>query len=421
MDRQKATSVSKWCLFTSAALAAALLPACAKPNEYKAPPPVEVTVSPPVSGAMTDTIETDGIVAATQQVEIRAQIAGLIKQIHFKDGQDVKEGDLLFEIDPREYSAAASQAAAGVVDLEARLSFAKSDFERSEELYTNNSISQQEFEMARQKMKALDAQVVAARAAQAGAAVKLDFTKVKAPIDGRMSRRLVDRGQLVGAGEATLLATIVSSDSTYVEFSFGESELQRVREYFGKDPKIREAYFANPVVRAGLRGEDGFPHLGKLDSFENEIQSSTGSLRLRGIFPSGNGLFPGVSCRVEVPLGTSEGLAVPEAALMLDQVGRYVFVVDEKQQIERKNVKLGVRTGALRRIESGIAATDRVVVRGQVRVRLGTHVTAKEEKVQPPAAPGAPATPSAPAAPSAAAPAAGGSAPTPAPKEPKAP
>jgi len=400
-------------LLPSAVAALSLLGAC-NANVYQPPPPVEVVVSKPVSGKMEDSLLLDGLVSGVQSVEIRAEVEGKITAIHFEDGQMVKEGDLLFTIDPRTLAAEASGASAQVAALRAQLAYAEADFNRQQQLYEAGNVSLQRFEQSRQALKALQAQVNAAKAGAAGAAVQLEYTRVVSPITGKMSRRYVDKGQLVGAGSPTPLATVVSTGATYVEFSIAQSDLLWARQYLEKQGVKTGADAAkNVVLRVALPGEEGFPHVGRMQSVENVLSASSGTLKARGIFDNDDGkLLPGLFCRVEIVLGTSEGLAIPELALMLDQVGRYVFVVNDKSEIERANVTLGGRKGDLRRITDGLDATHDVVVRGMARVRLGSKVKPTVEQVDAvkaageaaaadgaaPAAGNAPAEPAAPAA-----------------------
>lgn len=369
-------------LFLSAVAVLSLLGAC-NANVYQPPPPVEVVVSKPISGKMEDVLLLDGLVSGVQSVEIRAEVEGKITGIHFEDGQMVKEGDLLFTIDPRTLAAEASGASAQVAALQAQLSYAEADFNRQQQLYEAGNVSLQRFEQSRQTLKALQAQVNAAKAGAAGAAVQLEYTKVVAPIAGKMSRRYVDKGQLVGAGEPTRLATIVSTGATYVEFSIAQSDLLWARQYLEKQGVKPGEGAAHVILRVALPGEEGFPHVGRMQSVENVLSATSGTLKARGIFDNDDGkLLPGLFCRVEIVLGTSEGLAIPEKALMLDQVGRYVFVVNDKSEIDRANVTLGSRKGELRRITDGLDAKHDVVVRGMARVRLGSKVKATVEQIE---------------------------------------
>ncbi len=363
--------------------------ACAEPNTYQPPPDVEVTVATPITGEVMDVIETDGVISGLEEVEIRAQVQGTITEIHFENGQIVEEGDALFTIDPRPYRAALTQARAEMRTVRAGADFARSSLERAVNLHNTGAMSDQQFDQVRQTNVGAIASVAQAQAAVQNAEINLSYTNVVAPIPGRMSRRLVDRGALVGAaGDATRMATVVNASGVYADFSLSQNEVLTVRT------RVREAVQENGLevaeieipVLVALANEEGYPHRGHLDSVENTMSSSTGTLAMRALMPNDDTtLIPGIFARIRVPLGRSEGILVPEVAVGLDQVGRYVFVVDEENEVQRVNVRVGAQhEGTYLRIEEGLTGDEKVVINGMVRIRVGSHVTATEETLEPP-------------------------------------
>ncbi|RLB54675.1 MAG: hypothetical protein DRJ42_08500 [Deltaproteobacteria bacterium] len=363
--------------------------ACEEANTYQPPPPVEVTVATPITGEVMDVIETDGVIAGLEEVEIRAQVQGTITEIHFENGQIVEEGDALFTIDPRPYSAALQQARAELRTVRAAADFARTTLSRAEDLHRTGAMSDQQFDQARQTNVGAIARVAQTQAAVQNAEINLDYTNVVAPIPGRMSRRFVDRGALVGAaGDATRMATVVNSTRVYADFTLSQNEVLTVRT------KVRESVEENGLevseieipVLVALANEEGYPHHGHLDSVENTMNSSTGTLSMRALMPNADAtLIPGLFARVQVPLGRSQGILVPEVAVGLDQVGRFVFTVNEENEVERQNVTVGAQhEGTYVRIEEGLAGDEKVVINGMVRIRVGSHVTATEETLEPP-------------------------------------
>ncbi|MGF1467766.1 MAG: efflux RND transporter periplasmic adaptor subunit [Sandaracinaceae bacterium] len=363
-------------------------------NAYQPPPPTPVTVARPVTGTLLDVIEQDGVVTGLQQVEIRARVQGTITAIHFEDGADVETGDPLFTIDPQEYRAALDQAQAALQARQAAAALARTTFERAERLYEGESISLQELDERRQAASREVSNVAEARAAVESARINLGFTEVRSPIDGQISRRLVDIGALVGFDGPTLLARVVNRSQVYVDFSLSQDEVldlrARVREQLpeDRDPEqpVRDIHI--PVF-VRLANEESFRHEGFLDSVENTLNPSTGTLEMRGVFPNtGSDLLPGLFCRVRLPVGRAEGTLVPETAIGLDQVGRYVFVVEEGEDgqptVERRDVIVGSSQGGFQRIRQGIEADDRVVINGMARLRVGSRVEPTEETLEPP-------------------------------------
>lgn len=373
---------------------------CAPANAYQPPPPIPVTVAHPLYGTLVDAIEQDGVVSGVQQVEIRAQVQGTITGIHFENGQEVEVGQALFTIDPRPYRVALQQAQARVRSQRAEARFAEVSLQRARRLQKQDAISEQVFDEAEERDNRARADLSQGRAAVDAARIRLDYTQVTSPIRGRISRRLVDQGALVGHDGPTLMARVINASRVYVDFAISQNEVLSLRDRVRADPERKKARGEAAAdeeivvpVEVGLANEEGFPHRGVLESVANTLSATTGTLELRAVLENADrGLAPGLFCRVRVPIGRAEGLLIPEVATGLDQVGRYVYVVVKKEgedRVERRDVVLGGQDGAFRRIQSGLAREDRVVINGMARLRVGAKVAVAEETLSRPNEPAA--------------------------------
>lgn len=366
---------------------AAFLAGCGEKGGAPAePPPPEVTVAKAISRDLTEWDEYVGRIAAIDDVELRARVNGYLEKTHFKDGQMVKKGDLLFTIDPRPYQALVDKAAARLSEAEAALALADSNLKRAESLLKSNGISAEEVDIRRGNEQAATAEVQAAKADLAAANLDLEFTRVKAPIDGRIDRDLVTPGNLVSGGSdgATLLTTIVSVDPIHCYFEADESDyLKYVRlDREGKRPSSRDT--ANPV-ELGLADEEGFPHKGKMDFVENAIDRDTSTIQGRAIFDNPDktltpGLFARVRLRGEV---LENAVQIPDGAIGRDQAENFVWVVDEKNIANRRAIKTGSLIDGLRVVSEGLEAGERIVVNGLQRVRPGISVFPTEVIIAP--------------------------------------
>jgi RND family efflux transporter MFP subunit len=364
---------------------AAFLAGCGQGQEQqqaKAPPPPTVTVANPVKRTVTDHDEYVGRFVAVNAVEVRARVSGYLDSVHFKDGQLVKQGDLLFTIDKRSFQNALDQAQATLVQAKAGLSFAQADLERGESLVKEKTITQQTFEQRTQAARIAQAAVTRAEAAVRQAELDLQFTELRAPIDGRIGARQVSPGNLVTGGTTsnTLLATIVSTNPVYLEFTFDEASFLRYQRLGNTGHDVASRNGGVPVTLK-LIDEAAFDHKGRMDFVNNVISTSTGTILGRAVFQNPNGLFtPGMFARVRVPAsGPHAALLVPDTAIGSQQTQKYVLVVDETGVAKSKAVTLGQLVGKLRVIKSGLQANDKVVVGGLARVRAGQKVTVKEE------------------------------------------
>ena len=375
------------------------VPAGCKHQEAPAPPPPVVTVAKPVRQEVINYEYFTGRTDAIASVDLRARVQGFLKSIHFKDGTEVKKGALLFVIDPAPFKAKLDQAEASLARTKAVGENAEFHYKRLKEAYDKKVATSLELFNALYIRDETVANVASAKAVVEQARIDLGYTKVYAPIDGRMSRHLVDIGNLVGVSEPTLLATIISQDPIYAYFDISESdplvhiELQRLRRDDSK-PRERNKLSAD----LGLTGEAGYPHVGHLDYCSNRVDPGTGTFRIRGVWPNGQRvMLPGMFARIRLPIGKEKhALLVPSVAVAADQAGSYLLVVDSRNVVRHQRVKLGETVKGLRVVREGLKPDDWVVVNGLQRARVGSMVTPQRQS--PPAtkpAKGKPTPPSA--------------------------
>ena len=355
------------------------------------PPPPAVTVAKPVQRTVVDQDEYVGRFAAVDSVEIRSRLSGYLSEIHFKDGQMVKQGDLLFTIDRRPFEIALEQMRANLAQARANLAFTEADLTRGQSLLTNKTITEQAYDQRTQAKAVATASVTAQEAMVHSAELDLDqYSQLRSPIDGRIGDRRVAAGNLVtgGAGaNTTLLATVVSVDPIRFEFTFDEQSYLRYVRYASASKEVA-ALNGNVPVSLELIDENEFKHTGKIDFVDNAINTSTGTIRGRAVFDNADGIFtPGMFGRLRVPGSPPyTALLLPDAAIGSEQVRKYVLVVDDSGMVQQKYVTLGQLDGGLRVIKDGLDANDRVIVNGLMRARPGIKVNAQEQ-----AAPAAPA------------------------------
>ena len=348
-----------------------------EPPALAATPPPVVMVSLPVEREVRDYYEYTGRTAAVEAVEVRARVSGYLVKVNFQEGAVVKKGDLLFQIDPRPFQAVLDQAKGQVAQLEARLARAEADVTRYERLLPKGAASQKDLDTAVADRGEARAGIQSARAAVDRAALDLEFTKVTAPISGRISRHLIDEGNLVTA-DTTLLTTLVSIDPMYVYFDADEGSVLRVRQLI-REGKLRSARDVAVPVLLGLANETGFPHQGTINFVDNQVNPQTGTLRLRGVFPNENGaLEPGYFARVRLLIGQTHGaLLVTERAIDTDQGQKILYVVNDKSEVHSRPIRVGALHDGLRVIEEGLQPGERVIVNGLLQVRPGIPVTPK--------------------------------------------
>jgi RND family efflux transporter MFP subunit len=379
---------------------ATLVASCGERQQQSGgPPPPAVTFAKPIKRTVVDYDEYVGRFTAINAVEIRARVSGYLDKLHFKDGQLVKQGDLLFTIDKRPFQNALDQARANLVQAQSNLAFTESDYTRGQQLVRDKTITDQTFEQRAQAFRNARASVTNNEAAVRQAELDLEFTELRAPINGRIGDRRVSPGNLVTGGtggNTTLLAAIVSTDPIYFEFTFDEASYLRYQRLASAGQDVASRNTGVPVALK-LIDESDFDHEGRMDFVDNVIERSTGTIRGRAVVANTNEIFtPGMFARVRVP-GTSpyEALLVPDAAIGTEQARRFVMVVDDQDTAQPKYVTLGqVTKDGLRAIKDGIGPDDRVVVSGLMQARPGQKVRPEEQGAKP-AAPGAGGAPQA--------------------------
>ena len=370
-----------WIVVVIAGVLAA--PGCAKPKPKPADSkPPEVLVSQPTTEDVTDYEEFIGHIEAVQSVEVRARVTGYLNKVHFTDGAEVNQGDLLFEIDDRPYQAEHDRAQSTLEQGKAHLSRLNKDHSRAESLLARNAIGREEYDRIQGDYAEAIAMIGVAQAEVDKTALNLEFTKVTASLSGRTSQSLVDPGNLVQA-DVTALTSIVSLDPVHVYFDIDERTLLKFRRLIS-DGKIRSrADGAEVAVLVGLSDEPDFPHVGKINFSDNKVDSGTGTLRLRGIIdnPKPRIFSPGMFARVRLPVGAPHrSILVSEQALGADQGKKFVYVINDKDEVVYQLVEVGSLNHGLRVIDKGLAMGDRVVVGGLQRVRPGIKVMPQSEE-----------------------------------------
>ncbi|AXA91231.1 efflux RND transporter periplasmic adaptor subunit [Massilia sp. YMA4] len=329
-------------------------------------PPVSAAVV--VEKAVAETQEFSGRLEAIDRVEIRARVSGFITAVNFKPGSQVKKGDVLFVIDPRPYQAEADRAQAAASSAKAKADLARLELQRAEKLLADKAIAQREFDERASTQKELDANARAAQAQYEAAKLNLSYTRVTSPIDGRVSKAEITLGNLVDG--SVVLTSVVSLDKIYASFDGDEETYLRVGGLAHKGEPV--------VVRVGLANEEGFPHEGKLEFVDNQLDSQTGSVRMRATFPNTDGtLVPGLFARVQLGGGsaTAKAILINDRAIGTDQNRKFVFVVGKDNKAEYRAVKLGPTVDGLRVVREGLKADEKIVVNGLQRVRPGAPIT----------------------------------------------
>jgi multidrug efflux system membrane fusion protein len=367
------------------AVCAAALTACSPPKPAPPSPP-KVTVSPPQLSTVTNWDEYPGHLDAVETVDIRPRVAGYIDSIHFQEGTEVKAGDLLFVIDPRPYQAELEHAQAQRQQAETRLELARNDLKRAEGLRGTKAISAEEYDSRDNAVREAEAALAAVKASEAIARINLDYTQVKAPVSGKIGRRLITVGNFVqlqgNGGSASVLATIVSVNPIYCYFDVEESAFLKYRS----SATVAETNSGGLVCELALVNEQGFGHRGRLDFFDNQVNPQTGTIRLRAVFDNGDrALVPGMFANVRVLAGPPEQtLVVPDVAVQSDQGYKFVYVANAEDKVETRSIKIGRAHGPLRAVLEGLNPDDRVIVNGLMLLRPGAKVVVQtpESKAQ---------------------------------------
>ncbi len=376
-------------------LAAAVisLAACKKENNYSPPPPAEVGAATPLKQKVTPYLELTGNTVAFNSVDLQARVEGFLQEIDYKDGAQVKKGDVLFVIEPAPYQAKLKQAQAQAQSTQANLTQAQNEFLRQQNLSTKGYATASTLDQQRASRDSFQANLLNDQAGVSIAAINLGYTSISAPFDGIVTAHEQSIGALVGVTGPTDLATIVQIEPIYVTFNLSEQDVLRIRQVM-KQHGVTLAQLGQIPVDIGLMTDQGFPHRGTLDYVAPEIDPTTGTLTARAIFPNADHmLLPGFFARVRVPLilQAGEALLVPDRALGANQAGNYLLVLNKDDVVEQRNVTTGQQFGDLRQIPSGLAAEDRVVVDGLARAVPGEKVAPRLVAIAPPPADAAPA------------------------------
>ena len=351
--------------------------ACGQP-EPPPPAPPEVSVATPLRRDVTFYQDFTGRTSSVQRAEVRARVTGFLERMNFVAGDSVKKGQLLFLIEPEPYQAQRDQADAALKSADANRDRALSDLERLEEAIKTNAVSQQDVTRARAELAQAEAAVLNSSALLAQAKIQLQYTEVRSPVAGKVDRNLVDLGNLVGQGEATLLTTVVQMDPLWVYFDLPETVvLQMLADLRGlgvEIEKIKEAvrFFVGTPV------EKGFPHEGHLDFLSNAVNAATGTVEVRGVVPNDDQLLlPGVFVRVRVPGRLMpDSILVSERAIGTDLGGKYVMVVGDENMVEQRYIELGPREDdGFIVVTNGLEGEESYIVNGLLRARPGFPVT----------------------------------------------
>ena len=337
----------------------------------------DVTVAKPIARRLTDWDEFTGRLIAREKVEIRARVSGYLTEVHFKEGTEVKEGDLLFTIDPRPYQAIVQRAEAVLAQAKTNAELANIEAKNATTLRQGQVISTEESERRLKSAAGEQAAVRAAEAMVTTAKLDLEFTQIKAPISGRVSDARVTQGNLItgGTSDPTLLTNILALDPIYVDFEVDERSALKYREMH-KTGERESALFQRIPAEMALVNQEGWPHKGEIDFVDNQINPETGTIRARGIFPNKDRLMsPGFFAKVRIPgSGEYDGLLIRDAAVGDDQGSSYVWVIDAEDKAVYRPVKLGPLVDALRVVREGLKADERVVILGLMSVRNGSQV-----------------------------------------------
>ncbi|WP_243451179.1 efflux RND transporter periplasmic adaptor subunit [Sphingosinicella sp. CPCC 101087] len=371
------------------ALAAALLIAFAgyrwfggSEAQADAAPPPTVTVASPLQRDIIEYEDFTGRFEASQAVEIRPRVSGQLVGVHFRDGDLVRRGQLLFTIDERPFRAALTEAQARLAEAQSALALANSEYARAARLVDDEAVSREEVESLAAAVRSRTAQVAAAQAVVRQRALDLEFTRVRAPISGRVSDRRIDSGNIVAANES-LLTTVLSLDPIHFAFDGSEAlHLKAMRERQAGGEAATE-------VEIRLQDEADYAWRGRVDFSDNAIDPGSGTLRARAVVDNpGHFLTPGMFGEMRLASGSARpALLIPDAAVQTDQARKIVLVVQPDGTVAARPVEIGARIGSLRSIRAGLSPNDRVVVEGVQYAQPGSQVNVRRTRIAPPAEP----------------------------------
>jgi multidrug efflux system membrane fusion protein len=339
-----------------------------------APAPASVSVASALQKSVTEWDDFSGRVEAIDRVEIRPRVAGTIDVVHFQEGQLVKKGDLLFTIDPRPYQAELARADAAVAGAQATLALSKTELDRTQRLIEEHAVAQRELDQRQNALAEANATLQAAIAARLTARLNLQYTAITSPVSGRVSRAEITIGNVIAAGAtAPVLATVVSVSPVYVNFEVDESTYLR----YASNGAVGNSGTDHIPVAIGLTNEDGYPRRGKIKSFDNRLNTGSGTIRVRAVFDNANGaLTPGMYARVRTGGAAAENaVLIDDRAVGTDQDKKYVMVLGSDNKVIYRAIKLGPMVDGLRIVRSGLQKDEKIVVNGLQRIRPNDTVT----------------------------------------------
>ena len=386
MSYRKRPKVAAW---VASAMVAIMLTGCNDQPKTASMPPPSVSVAQAALQNVRLWDDYNGRINAVETVKLRPRVSGYIERVAYTEGKQVHKGDVLFVIDARSYRTVLAQAKAQLARARARASQSASEAKRAQVLVAQRAVSTEMYEQRRTAAAVAQTDAQAAEAAVSAALLNVEWTQVRAPISGLAGRAEVTAGNLVSADDAgSVLTTLVSQEKVYVYFNADESAFLRYAEMARNGRRGSELDGKLPV-QVGLSGEDGFPHRGTVDFLDNQIDSNTGTIRMRAVLDNKDGaLTPGLFARVRLlGSGQFDALLINDKAVLTDQDRKYVWIVDENGKAQRHDVKLGRKANGLRIVESGLAPGDKVIVDGVDKVYMpGLPVDAKTVPMQPIAA-----------------------------------
>jgi RND family efflux transporter MFP subunit len=345
-----------------------------KKAAFVPPPPPEVTIKQPEIARVPETMEFTGVTRGVETVEIRARVRGFLEKKLVQDGRRVKKGDLLFVIDPRSFEASVQEQRAEVASREADQRIAEITLQRTQEASQAGAASNQEIDRSQAQRDGAAAQVDLAKAMLAQAELDLEFTQIKSPIDGRIGFVEVDVGDLVGASDPTLLTHVINDSQIYAMYEMPERvvlELRRSKQ----NKRPGEDGRPNLEVHLGQSNDTAFPHKGWFERADNTVNPDTGTIKIEALFDNADGtILPGAFVRVQPQFGEREAMLIPDTAVLSDQRGRYVLVVDDTDTVQRRDVRVGKMVDRSRIVLEGLEVSERVIVNGLQRARAGMKV-----------------------------------------------
>lgn len=367
--------LSSWAVFLMIFM---LLAGCGEKTIQGSPPPPAVTIVQPIKRTVTDSLELTGNTQAVNTVQLVARVPGYLEKVFFRDGQMVKKGDRLFLIQQNTYLENIRQIEAAVLLQKAQLEYAQIQLDRNLNLANQNAASKTDVDNWRNQRDAAQANLLAAQAQKDLANLNLSYTEVRAPINGRIDRRLVDPGNFVGSNQATVLAQLSQIDPLYVYFTINDKDLARLAEETrlipGRSPGRGLTVYMN------LLNDKDFPHKGILDFAAPSLTPTNGTLLLRGVFPNPKGeILPGLFAKVKVPFKEKSALLVPQEAVGIDQRGSFVLLITPDQVVKRQGVRPGMGLENLRVIEEGLTETDWVIFKGVQKAFPGQRVNPQKQ------------------------------------------